>query len=63
MNEKTRENEAVEDCGEPDELTDETTENLEKGNWAEDQKEKSYYYDDLYGYEIYDPDQNDEDDE
>ena len=34
----------------------------EKGNWSEDQTEKSYYYDDSYGYEIYNPEE-DEDDE
>ena len=37
----------------------EESENNKKGNWSEDQKEKSYYYDDSYGYEIY----NAEDDE
>jgi len=33
-----------------------------KGDWSEDQKEKSYYYDDSYGYEIYNPDEEDNDD-
>lgn len=33
----------------------------ERGNWSEDQKEKSYYYDDGYGYEVYDPDAEDDD--
>jgi len=32
----------------------------EKGNWSEDQTEKSYYYDDAYGYEIYNPDEDNE---
>jgi len=32
----------------------------EKGNWSKDQREKSYYYDDAYGYEIYNPDEDDE---
>ena len=32
----------------------------EKGNWSEDQREKNYYYDDAYGYEIYNPNENDE---
>lgn len=63
MNKKTRESETDEERGEPEESTDKTTENSEKGNWAEDQKEKSYYYDDSHGYEIYDPEQDDEDDE
>jgi hypothetical protein len=34
----------------------------DKSSWAEDQKEKDYYYDDSHGYEIYDPD-SEEDDE
>lgn len=33
------------------------------GNWSADQKEKSYYYDDDYGYEVYDPEADDDDDE
>ena len=34
-------------------------EEVEKeGNWAEDQKEREYYYDDAHGYEEYDPDQD-----
>jgi len=33
----------------------------EQANWSQDQREKSYYYDDSYGYEIYNPE--DEDDE
>ena len=32
------------------------------GTWSEDQKEKGYYYDDSYGYELYDPDEEDETD-
>lgn len=35
------------------------TETLED-SWAEDQQKKSYYYDDSYGYEIYNPDEEDE---
>ena len=30
-------------------------------DWSKDQQEKSYYYDDAYGYEIYDPDEDDDD--
>ena len=41
----------------------ENRETEKKGNWSEDQKEKSYYYDDTYGYEIYNPDEDDEADE
>ncbi len=42
---------------------DETTapENPEsESNWAKDQREKGYYYDDNHGYEIYDPEKDDD---
>ncbi len=29
----------------------------EKSSWSKDQQEKSYYYDDDHGYEIYNPDE------
>lgn len=32
----------------------------ERGNWSDDQREKSYYYDDSYGYEIYKADEDEE---
>ena len=32
----------------------------ERGNWSDDQREKSYYYDDAYGYEIYKAEDEDE---
>ena len=35
----------------------------EKGNWSKDQQEKSYYYDDSYGYEVYVPDEEGEENE
>lgn len=38
-------------------------ENEQQGIWERDQREKSYYYDDSHGYEIYNPDTDDEDDE
>jgi hypothetical protein len=38
----------------PDEQIDQTS------NWAEDQREHGYYYDDAHGYEDYDPEQDDE---
>ena len=38
----------------------EKTESEEEGNWSRDQKNRSYYYDDGYGYEIYNPDEDDE---
>ncbi|HQZ95589.1 MAG TPA: hypothetical protein PLP21_04680 [Pyrinomonadaceae bacterium] len=34
--------------------------NAEKPNWAEDQKDRGYYYDDSHGYEVYDPDTEDD---
>jgi len=43
-------------------LSKEKLENEEQGIWEQDQREKSYYYDDSHGYEIYNPDE-DEDDE
>ena len=41
----------------------ENPENGNAGNWSEDQQKKSYYYDDSYGYEIYDPNDDDENDD
>ena len=32
----------------------------EQENWSDDQREKSYYYDDAYGYEIYNADEDDD---
>jgi hypothetical protein len=40
----------------------EKCENEDDDNWSRDQREKSYYYDDSYGYEIYNPDEDDDDD-
>ena len=34
----------------------------EESLWSKDQQEKSYYYDDDYGYEIYNADEEDEED-
>jgi hypothetical protein len=42
--------------------TEETPETGDKASWSADQKEKSYYYDDDCGYEIYNPDADDEED-
>lgn len=36
---------------------EETDESL----WASDQEKRSYYYDDAAGYEVYNPDEDDED--
>lgn len=32
----------------------------EPGNWSDDQRERSYYYDDAHGYEIYNADEDDD---
>ncbi len=48
---------------EPDEKDDPAAEKCEpdnEGNWNQNQREKSYYYDDSYGYEIYNPDEEDD---
>ena len=33
-----------------------------KDDWSRDQQEKSYYYDDGYGYEVYNPDNEEDED-
>lgn len=40
--------------------TEETPETGDEASWSRDQKEKSYYYDDDCGYEIYIPDDDEE---
>lgn len=35
----------------------------EIGNWAEDQAERGYYYDDSHGYEKFDPDAEDDEED
>jgi hypothetical protein len=64
MPEKTKRNKDFENAAKKKvaELPVEQKENSEKDTWGVDQQEKSYYYDDSYGYEIYNPD-NEEDDE
>ena len=32
----------------------------ERGNWSEDQRKKSYYYDDAYGYEVYNAEEDED---
>lgn len=47
-----------EDCKE----SDEPVESPDKDAWSEDQKQRSYYYDDAHGYEKYvENDDSDED--
>lgn len=40
-----------------EEIPEEEPEIGDRSSWSRDQKEKSYYYDDSYGYEVYDPDE------
>ena len=37
-------------------------EDEKKDSWSEDQKKRSYYYDDASGYQVYLPDEDDEED-
>ena len=39
------------------------TESPRTENWAEDQQDRSYYYDDAHGYEEYDPGSEEDDEE
>ncbi len=34
-----------------------------QASWSEDQKKHEYYYDDAHGYETFDPDKDEADDE
>lgn len=44
--------------------TDKNDESDTKSQWSEDQKRRSYYYDDAHGYEVYsESDNEDENDE
>ncbi len=55
MPEKNEKNEA-----EKDDITP-PKESENEANWAKDQREKGYYYDDDHGYEIYDPEKDTDD--
>ena len=35
----------------------------DEANWARDQKERGYYYDDSHGYETYSPEDDESDEE
>ncbi len=41
---------------------DEKSETGDESAWSSDQEKRSYYYDDACGYEIYQPDEEDEED-
>lgn len=62
MPEKTKADEnickakAEEYCAEQNEAEDQAV-------WSKDQQRKSYYYDDAYGYEVYNPDEKDDDED
>jgi hypothetical protein len=62
MPEKTKRNKDSEKAVEREtaELPTAPREAIVKDSWGADQKEKSYYYDDGYGYEVYNPDEDDE---
>ena len=66
MPEKTKRNKDFENAVKKKDaqLPVEEQENNVKDSWGADQREKSYYYDDAYGYEIYNPEEeeNHEDD-
>jgi hypothetical protein len=42
------------------ENADKKPETGDDSSWSKDQKEKKYYYDDETGYEIYNPDEDEE---
>lgn len=58
MPEKTKRKKDFENAAKNPSAENEATDS--KDNWSEDQKTKSYYYDDSYGYEIYNPSEDDE---
>jgi hypothetical protein len=65
MPEKTKRNKDFENVAKRKvaELPVEQQENNVKDTWSQDQQEKSYYYDDSYGYEIYNPEEDESDED
>jgi hypothetical protein len=65
MPEKTKRNKDFENAAKRKvaELPVEQQENNVKDTWSQDQQEKSYYYDDSYGYEIYNPEEDESDED
>ena len=45
------------------EIQAEKPETGDESSWSKDQKEKKYYYDDETGYEVYNPDEDEDEDE
>ena len=58
MPEKTDDKQLAED----EQKTDAESEGEKKDSWSADQKKRGYYYDDASGYEVYLPDDDDEED-
>lgn len=49
-----------------DQITEQQTEcekPVKQPTWAEDQKDHAYYYDDAHGYETFDPEADDDEDD
>ncbi len=55
-NENDKENES-------ENLPENKPETGDEDSWSRDQRERDYYYDDAHGYEIYNPDEDDEEDD
>ena len=67
MNEKTPSENNTEkpeikndNANEPESEIAKVSESREVENWSKDQRERGYYYDDSYGYQKYDPDDDSE---
>ncbi len=65
MPEKTKRNKDSEKTAEKQaaELPAESCETVVKDNRSADRKQNSYYYDDSYGYEIYNPEEDEEEED
>jgi hypothetical protein len=50
-------NQKEENKPEMEKISEDKPEIGEESSWIKDQQEKSYYYDDDHGYEIYNPDE------
>ncbi len=48
---------------ESENLPENKPETGDEDSWSRDQRERDYYYDDAHGYEIYNPDEDDEEDD
>ena len=61
MTENPHENEDLDTSSEKP--SEEPADEEESGAWSEDQKRRSYYYDDACGYEVYDAEADDTDED